>query len=119
MNTPHTTPNGTVVADATTALALTLLRDGDLPDTEIRNRTGLDYPALYAAAAAAGISGPHGTPEGAQSHLASKTPFCHDCEPFAGRAQSRARAWERKAPAATVHERGRRQAGRRAQTAAA
>ncbi|MEV5432764.1 hypothetical protein [Streptomyces sp. NPDC052701] len=77
------------------AVALTLLRDGYTQRT-IQTRTGVAPGELYPLAAVHGITAPHGTSEGHACHEARGEDPCGPCETAQARAESRARARQRK-----------------------
>ncbi|TLQ38740.1 hypothetical protein [Streptomyces marianii] len=91
------------------AVALTLLRDGYTQRT-IQARTDVTPDDLYRLAALHDITAPHGTTEGHDCHEARGEDPCGPCEIARARADSRARARQRKTiPAAML--RGRLAAG--------
>lgn len=77
------------------AVALTLLRDG-YTQRAIRTRTDVAPDELYRLAAVHRITAPHGTCEGHACHEARGEDPCGPCETAQARADSRARAQQRK-----------------------
>lgn len=87
------------------AVALTLLRDGYTQRT-MQARTNVTPDDLYRLAALHDITAPHGTTEGHDCHEARGEDPCEPCEMARARADSRARARQRKAiPAAVLRAR--------------
>jgi hypothetical protein len=74
--------------DATTGVALTLLRDG-FSEAAIVRRTGVATDALYEAAVALNIRPAHGTAERALVDQAAGEVPCTDCQKALGSRQSR------------------------------
>ncbi|MFH8804211.1 hypothetical protein ACH4F6_32240 [Streptomyces sp. NPDC017936] len=77
------------------AVTLTLLRDG-YTQRAVQAGTGVAPGDLYRLAAVHGISAPHGTSEGHACHAARGEDPCGPCETARARADSRARAQQRK-----------------------
>ncbi|WP_221355380.1 hypothetical protein [Streptomyces beigongshangae] len=86
------------------AVALTLLRDGYTQRT-IQTRTGIAPDDLYRLATLHSVTAPHGTVEGHTCHEAAAEEPCGHCELARARADSRARARQRKTIPATARAR--------------